>query len=79
MILVETDKVGAQLIAANLKQAVWDLAIPHCGSEHSRVTISLGVTTVYCKAGETPQALLEAVDRVLYQAKQRGRNQIVTL
>lgn len=77
VLLVETDAVGAQYIAGALKQAVWDLGVVHSGSEYGRVTISLGVATAHCKAGETPQVLLETADKALYQAKQRGRNQVV--
>lgn len=40
-----------------------------------RLTISIGVAT-YPGDGDSPEGLLDAADRALYQAKDRGRNRI---
>ncbi|WP_227013664.1 sensor domain-containing diguanylate cyclase [Paenibacillus psychroresistens] len=43
----------------------------------SRVTLSLGIAG-FPENGDNPILLLERADRALYQAKQNGRNQIIT-
>jgi PleD family two-component response regulator len=41
------------------------------------VTVSLGVGTIIPEAHDTPLAFIEAVDRLLYQAKQQGRDRLL--
>ena len=71
--LVNTDLSSAHRIANDSKKAVWDLNIPHSGSEHGRVTISLGIATAE-QHHACPGALVDAADRALYVAKASGRN-----
>ncbi|MOA49819.1 hypothetical protein D3C78_1727480 [compost metagenome] len=40
------------------------------------LTISLGVGTLVPEQGDAPLAFIEAVDRLLYQAKQQGRDRL---
>jgi two-component system cell cycle response regulator len=42
------------------------------------VTISLGVTSTQGVATKTPESLIEAADRALYRAKDKGRNRVET-
>ena len=78
LVLPETDAVSAQKIAERCRQAVRQLRIPH---ERSGVapllTVSLGVGTIVPEAGDSPTAFIEAVDRLLYQAKQQGRDRLL--
>ncbi len=76
VVLPSSDKLGAQLIAEKMRQAVAAMAIPHSASLVAQtVTISLGVAChdphgSVCTATE----LLELADKALYGAKRAGRN-----
>jgi diguanylate cyclase (GGDEF)-like protein len=77
LLLPDTDEAGAARIAERCQQVIADLAIDHAGSECSNViTASLGVGTQLPNAAATPMAMLEAVDKLLYQAKKFGRNRV---
>jgi diguanylate cyclase (GGDEF)-like protein len=74
-IMSGTHSIGALQMAQQFHAAVADLAIPH---EHSavasHVTISVGVATTTRPDEVTPEQLAEAADKMLYQAKESGRN-----
>lgn len=78
LILPETDGESAKRIAERCRRLIGQLRIPH---EQSRVaqllTLSLGVGTIVPAAGDTPQAFLAGVDRLLYQAKREGRDRLL--
>jgi diguanylate cyclase (GGDEF)-like protein len=65
----------AVAIAERVRQAVFDLNLPHRQAPAGRVTISVGAATVSTHAA-TSQKLLEAADAALYTAKRSGRNQV---
>jgi diguanylate cyclase (GGDEF)-like protein len=46
------------------------------GGKRIPITISVGVATLQRDVHATPEALLEAADRALYQAKHTGRNRV---
>lgn len=77
-ILSDTNIEGAEKIADSMRKAVLKLAIPH---EHSptsgSVTLSLGVAKLTPSADNTPEQLIEAADKALYNAKESGRNKVV--
>ena len=77
LVLPETDAVAAQKVAERCRHLVGQLHIPH---EQSNVapllTISLGVGTIVPGPDDAPSAFIEAVDRLLYRAKQQGRNRL---
>ncbi|MEM9304917.1 MAG: diguanylate cyclase [Pseudomonadota bacterium] len=65
-------------MAECFRQAVESLALPHEGSSHGHVTISVGFKCHVPAVGETaPGQLVASADVALYQAKARGRNQVV--
>lgn len=67
----------AEQFAEKLRSAVFNLAIPHINSSSfQRITISIGLCTGIPEHGDN---LLNKADTALYQAKQRGRNQYVSL
>lgn len=66
-------------IAEKCRSVVQDLAIPHEKSGASNVlTISIGVASLTPAPDSEPASLFEVADRMLYQAKQLGRNRIVS-
>lgn len=76
-ILPETSRNGALAIAEEIRQGIIALAIPHTGSDVAEyVTASLGVVTVRCAVGGSVEYILAQVDKLLYQAKASGRNQV---
>jgi diguanylate cyclase (GGDEF)-like protein/PAS domain S-box-containing protein len=77
VILPETDKVGATLVAENIRRAVEAQAIPHAGSVNGLVTISVGVSWKWMDRDNMGPALLGEADQALYEAKGSGRNCVV--
>lgn len=77
MILSDTSSENAEQFASNCRMAVEALQIPHSASDISEyITISIGITTLEGKIGETIEQILQDADKALYQAKSGGRNQI---
>jgi diguanylate cyclase (GGDEF)-like protein len=64
---------GAFALAERLRRGVEGLVVKHGWSRIS-VTVSVGAATVHGHPGLREEALLEAADRLLYEAKEAGRN-----
>ena len=79
LVLPETDVDAASKIAERCRQHIFKLQLPHQQSKISNVlTISLGVNTLKPKQTDKLQDFINSVDKLLYQAKTQGRNQIQT-
>jgi diguanylate cyclase (GGDEF)-like protein/PAS domain S-box-containing protein len=77
LILPATDEPAARQVAERCRKLIRERCIPHEKSAiASLLTISLGVGTVIPGQQDLPLPFIEAVDRLLYQAKQRGRNRL---
>jgi diguanylate cyclase (GGDEF)-like protein/PAS domain S-box-containing protein len=76
VLLPETNVGSAESVAESLRQAVADLALPHQGSHHGRVTVSIGLAGARCDAVASAVSILAAADGGLYAAKEQGRNQV---
>lgn len=63
--------------AETLREAAGDLQLVRDHQTIEPVTVSLGVA-VFPDHGTTGEALIQAADAALYQAKQRGRNRVVS-
>lgn len=76
VILSDADLQKAVSMAEMLRRSVAsnELEKPSIGKKLGHVTISIGVATA--QAGESGQALIEAADFCLYQAKTAGRNRV---
>ena len=74
IVLNGTDMKGATLLAERIRRNVESMAVPSL--KDARVTMSLGVATL--KSKETSNKLFERADQALYEAKQGGRNQVVS-
>lgn len=76
-ILPNTDHAAALSVAANIKNAITSLRLPHGYSGVAdHVTASLGVATVVCDGTISPRQIVNMADERLYQAKGNGRNQV---
>lgn len=79
VILSETGIHGATEVADHMRSNIESAAIPHEKSKISEwVTISLGVASAIPEITQDPTALIKAADQALYQAKQNGRNTVVS-
>jgi diguanylate cyclase (GGDEF)-like protein len=76
VILPDTDRNGALTIAEHIRQVVEQCHIPHSGSPHCIVTLSIGCSTQTPEQASTPSGLLRVADGALYQAKALGRNRV---
>jgi len=75
VILPNTDLFNAMDIAERIRQAVFDLNLPHCGSANwHQVTISCGIAALIPEQFQSEHELIKAADLALYRSKQHGRN-----
>ena len=80
IILPDTELDGAAKVAETVRDTVARLAIPHAHSTAAPVvTISAGIAITTRQNGLDAQQLILAADEMMYQAKQLGRNQVVTV
>ena len=79
MILPTTEAEGAVVVADRLRIAIESLGIPHGGSAHGVVTISVGVGILAPQQGQSSDRLVKRADEALYMAKGKGRNAVHVL
>jgi diguanylate cyclase (GGDEF)-like protein len=79
-ILPHTDSTGAVKVAEKLQAAINQLNIAHDHSSAAdHVTISLGVATALPDADVSVEQLVDKADKMLYQAKGKGRNRVMSV
>ncbi|PTQ71696.1 sensor domain-containing diguanylate cyclase [Pseudomonas sp. GV071] len=77
LVLPETDRAAAMTVAERCRQLLLDEHIEHQQSQVGpHLTISLGVGTLIPTAHSQPSAFIAEVDKLLYKAKQKGRNRV---
>jgi diguanylate cyclase (GGDEF)-like protein len=75
VVLPNTDKKGACMIAERLLQRVYQSGIPHDKSDAAEfVTVSIGVTTGIVKYSQNGTDYVKCADSALYKSKRGGRN-----
>ena len=75
VVLPDTDKRGAAMLAEQVRGRVERLAMPNSASPHyGVVTVSVGVASVSPELAMDAAGLIKRADRALYQAKAAGRN-----
>jgi len=77
IILPNTDLEGAEIIANQLRKAIYSKEIRNrqTGETMTRVTLSAGIALLTDK--DDPDSFIERADQALYQAKRKGRDQAV--
>lgn len=77
VLLVDTDIEGARIVSERLRSGVAGLNIPHGRSAVAgHVTVSIGAASLIPDGGGPPASLIAAADRLLYRAKEAGRNRV---
>ncbi|TAD75251.1 MAG: GGDEF domain-containing protein [Oscillatoriales cyanobacterium] len=78
IVLPETTAEGAEHLVREILHSVHQLQIPHMASPTcDYITISLGAIVAFPAPNMTVNDILESVDRLLYRAKEKGRNTYV--
>lgn len=78
LILYGCDPQGARHVALDLQDSVEGLDLPHLGSAHQRVTVTIGMASLQL-TGVDPDAshrLAQTADAALYEGKRSGRNAV---
>jgi len=79
VLLPNTDRDAALVVAERIRDAIERLALPHAASERGVVTVSIGAAATLPGEGDaalSPRALVELADAALYEAKRAGRNRV---
>ncbi|WP_351076484.1 diguanylate cyclase [Shewanella sp. CAL98-MNA-CIBAN-0140] len=77
-VLPNTDLTGGTYVAQQIVDSIVSLNIVHANSDVSGfVTISAGVSTMVPMYDMPNKTLIEAADKQLYLAKERGRNRVL--
>ncbi len=80
IVLSDTEIEGAIQIAECIKASIAELKIEFKASEVSEyVTVSMGVASIVPGQDSSSDALINAADNALYQAKREGRNRIESI
>lgn len=76
VVLPDTDLAGALKVAEQIRQAVADVKREHLGSQFGFLTISAGVAAVAHNQHSSVDAIIEAAEKALYNAKSCGRDRV---
>ena len=76
VLLPGLDAAEARAAAERLRRAVIRLDVPHAPEVGGVATVSVGVAHAIPGAGLEPEALFQAADAALYEAKRCGRNRV---
>ncbi|RQW61078.1 diguanylate cyclase [Vibrio viridaestus] len=78
VLLPGTDSRGCELVINKIQSAIKACDIPHNQSEFGRVTLSVGGVAVHpSHISLDIKGTLDVADKLLYEAKEKGRNQFV--
>lgn len=78
LILYGCDPQGAYNVALDLQGSVEALDLPHRGSAHQRVTVTIGMASLHLTAVDASASdrLAQTADAALYDGKRGGRNTV---
>jgi len=77
IILPDTDEHAAHTLAERYRKLILEQKIPHAASEISSfITVSIGVGTIIPTQQDLASTFIDKVDKLLYKAKNKGRNAV---
>ncbi len=77
VVISEITYEGLNTVAERIRKSIQDAAIPHKTSlNDSVVTVSLGCFSLVPQIDYDEQSFIQAADKLLYAAKEQGRNQL---
>ena len=76
VLLPGTDLEGACTVAEGLRREIHGKKLQRPEGKEDFITVSIGAACVIPTMGKTPETLSDSADHALYQAKERGRNQV---
>lgn len=78
VIMPNTNHYQASQVAEKIQRAMLDLQIEHqCSDVSAQVTLSIGIASTVPQPTYHPTHLVKVADMALYEAKVKGRNQII--
>ncbi|CZH62961.1 TPA: diguanylate cyclase [Legionella pneumophila subsp. pneumophila] len=76
LLLYDIDAQAAKMKAENLRSAISSLQVKYGAQPVGQITASIGIS-VYPDDAKSPAEVIEAADKALYQAKNKGRNKVI--
>ncbi|HAT1772019.1 TPA: diguanylate cyclase [Legionella pneumophila] len=76
LLLYDIDAEAAKMKAENLRSAISNLQVKYGAQPVGQITASIGIS-IYPDDAKSPAELIEAADKALYQAKNKGRNKVI--
>ncbi len=76
LLLYDIDAQAAKMKAENLRSAISNLQVKYGAQPVGQITASIGIS-VYPDDAKSPAEVIEAADKALYQAKNKGRNKVI--
>ncbi|MEW7975039.1 MAG: GGDEF domain-containing protein [Candidatus Thiodiazotropha endolucinida] len=78
VLLPGTDITHAMSVAETIHHSVAKLILIKRSTKEKLPSVTVSVGAASCRRGDSPETLLERADQALYQAKEGGRNRIVS-
>lgn len=76
LLLYDIDAQAAKMKAENLRSAISNLQVKYGAQPVGQITASIGIS-IYPDDAKSPAEVIEAADKALYQAKNKGRNKVI--
>lgn len=75
LLLNNTSRDGSVILAERIRESIEEMTTT-CDEASIQVTVSIGVSTL--RTGDTASQLFDRADKALYNAKDNGRNQVIS-
>ncbi len=76
ILLSGSDGKEALHVAHSIKDVIFRSRLPRNDNHGDYVTVSIGLSTIYPRSGDSADELIKQADAAMYRAKENGRNRI---